>query len=594
MQVVLTGVTKSNQLPVKQAVPFLQDAEFVLDLPHGGAAIVTADSPCLLAHLFYIILGEVLIERGRVTVGASLTQCADQDSASPDAPPLRPQDRGIAVLDGRSALWWDRSLLDNVAALVPEDTEGTAEAAALAQLAACGLEQALLSAQTREVWAGRIAAAHTDPEDRKLLLAATALIDEPADDILRKLATLLRPGHLPDGLTHKRVELARELVQRPGLLMVLDSCDCAGQPNAEGLYPLLRELAPAESGLLLFSRTQPAAWGFAETVYRFADGPDGISLERHAPEAYPAEAVSALAEDEIALRLSSLSKTYKLKDGPVIEAISLEVERGKVTVIMGGSGCGKSSLLRIVAGIQPPTGGQVLFNHRVEGLPTGLRVIVDPANRVRFPKRTRKAFGVLFQDGALFNSMTVAQNVSAPIIEHTNLHQNVIDLMVQIKLDLVTMWGDDPDRPDHAHKYPKDLSGGQKKRVGLARALALDPQVILYDEPSAGLDPIVSRDIDELIKNLGEVLGVTSVVVTHELDSAFDIGHKMVMLRKAHERENEYWGSSARMVAQGKPEEIRACIQPHVIAFLQREGYHHEMPLARFHTNWYTRTFESG
>jgi phospholipid/cholesterol/gamma-HCH transport system ATP-binding protein len=185
--------------------------------------------------------------------------------------------------------------------------------------------------------------------------------------------------------------------------------------------------------------------------------------------------------------------------------------------------------------------------------------------------------------------MTVEENIAAPIREHTPLHQNVVKGMVEIKLRQVQMWGNDADQPEHAAKLPRELSGGQRKRAALARALALDPQVIFYDEPSAGLDPIVSRQIDDLMCSLGEVLGVTSLVVTHELESAFTIADRMIVLRKGDEQANEYW-KPARMVAQGGPEAIMGCVQPHVIDFLHDWSYHHDSALER-HGNWYREAF---
>ncbi len=198
----------------------------------------------------------------------------------------------------------------------------------------------------------------------------------------------------------------------------------------------------------------------------------------------------------------------------VLEGIELEVFRGETLVVMGGSGCGKSTLLRCLIGSLRPERGKIeMFGRDLATL--------DEQGM----DEVRKRFGILFQSGALYNSMTVAQNVALPLEEHTDLGQDIIDIQVKIKLELVGL-------REHADKFPAQISGGMKKRAGLARAMALDPQVLFYDEPSAGLDPVTSAEIDRLIMRLSKGLGVTSVVVTHEMDSAFTIADRMVMLDK--------------------------------------------------------------
>ena len=239
---------------------------------------------------------------------------------------------------------------------------------------------------------------------------------------------------------------------------------------------------------------------------------------------------------EIAIQVDKAVKTFGTRT--VLDQVELDVRRGETLVILGGSGSGKSTLLRMMIGSVGIDGGEIDVMGKSLGRLTQTEL-----------DGYRKSIGVLFQSGALYNSMTIADNVALPLREHTDLPEETIDIVVKIKLELVGL-------REHAAKLPSEISGGMKKRAGLARALALDPQILFYDEPSAGLDPVTSAEIDELIIQLNKVLGVTSVVVTHEMDSAFRIADRMVLLDRG------------KFVVSGTPEEMRNSTDPLVRQFI--------------------------
>jgi phospholipid/cholesterol/gamma-HCH transport system ATP-binding protein len=231
----------------------------------------------------------------------------------------------------------------------------------------------------------------------------------------------------------------------------------------------------------------------------------------------------------------------------VLNGLSFTVEKGDTLIIMGGSGCGKSTLLRHLIGALKPTSGEVrLFGEDVAAMSEAELA------------RVRKRFGVLFQSGALLQSMTLAENIALPIFEHGGkLDPNIVDLMVKMKLEQVGLSG-------FEHLKPAEISGGMKKRVGLARALALDPELLFSDEPTSGLDPIMTAVVDELTLEITRKLGVTAVVVTHDMTSAFRIATRMIMLGTGP--------SQGKIIAAGTPEEIRAHESPEVQQFIRGEA----------------------
>lgn len=212
------------------------------------------------------------------------------------------------------------------------------------------------------------------------------------------------------------------------------------------------------------------------------------------------------------VEFENVFKSYGSKH--VLRGVNLTVYRGEVMVILGGSGTGKSVTIRHMLGLEAPDSG---------------RVIVEEEDITDLPEqdlyRVRKKFGMLFQSGALFDSMTVFENIAYPLREHTEMSQEEITRAVREKLELVSL-------PGSENLMPVDLSGGMRKRVGLARSIVLDPKMILYDEPTTGLDPITAQKINELIIDLQSKLNVTSVVVTHDIQSAFSVGDRIAFLNR--------------------------------------------------------------
>lgn len=226
----------------------------------------------------------------------------------------------------------------------------------------------------------------------------------------------------------------------------------------------------------------------------------------------------------------------------VLNGVSFKVYEGDTFVIMGGSGCGKSTLLRHLIGTEKPTSGSIkIFGREITAMRQGEL------------QKLRSRYGMLFQSGALLQSLTVAENVALPLVEHTKLDAGLIDTVVKMKLEQVGLTG-------HGHKKPSEISGGMKKRAALARALALDPPLVFSDEPTAGLDPIMTAVVDELTQRLTQKIGATVVVVTHDMNSVFRIGTRIIMLGTG--------ANQGKIIAQGTPEEIRANPNPAVQQFI--------------------------
>jgi phospholipid/cholesterol/gamma-HCH transport system ATP-binding protein len=243
-----------------------------------------------------------------------------------------------------------------------------------------------------------------------------------------------------------------------------------------------------------------------------------------------------MAEKDVIIEVKELVKSF---DGRhVLDGINLRMYKGDTMVIMGGSGCGKSTLLRHIIGSYMPDKGSIFIKGKD----------ITKLKEAEFDK-IRRSLGMVFQNAALFDSMTVEDNIALPLREHTKLAEDIIRIMVKMKLELVGLSG-------FEKLMPSQLSGGMKKRVGLARAIAMDPEIVFYDEPTAGLDPIVAGVIDKLILDLSKKLQITSIVVTHDMKSVFSIADRVAMLYKG------------KVIAEGPPNEVKNSSDPRVIQFI--------------------------
>ena len=248
--------------------------------------------------------------------------------------------------------------------------------------------------------------------------------------------------------------------------------------------------------------------------------------------------IFASPQTEPAISLRNLRVSYGTRE--ILHGISFDVLPGETLVILGGSGSGKSTLLRALIGLEKPTSGEIFI--KGQDLAKASAAELD---------EIRRKIGMSFQGGALFGSMTVGENVALPLREHTRLEDSTIEIILRIKLEQVGLEG-------FEYYVPSQLSGGMKKRAAVARALAMDPEILFFDEPSAGLDPIIAAGIDELILQLKRAFRMTIIVVTHELASAFLIADRMLLIDRG------------KVVALGTPEEMRSSTQPRVRQFLDR------------------------
>jgi len=243
------------------------------------------------------------------------------------------------------------------------------------------------------------------------------------------------------------------------------------------------------------------------------------------------------SNNEPIISLKNVSKSFAGR--VVIDNISLDIYPGQTFVIMGCSGSGKSTLLRLMNGSIPPDTGRVLIKKKDVYKTTAAEV-----------DEIKRSFGMLFQYSALLDSLSVEENVALPLKEHTKLAEEIIKIIIKMKLSLVGLRG-------YEKYFPSQISGGMRKRVGLARAIALDPDIVFYDEPTSGLDPVVGGVIDKLIRDLTLKLSITSVVVTHDMHSIFEIADRIAMVHKG------------KLVEVGSAEEIKNSSNKYIQQFIQ-------------------------
>jgi len=250
-----------------------------------------------------------------------------------------------------------------------------------------------------------------------------------------------------------------------------------------------------------------------------------------------------LTGNDVVISVEGLTVRYG--ESTILDNVSLEIFKGEILVIAGGSGCGKSTLLKHIIGLAKPYAGKVVFN--------GVDITTADYDMLR---KTRKEMGMLFQSSALFGSMTLSENIALPLATFTDLPGETIELIMKMKLGMVGLAG-------YENHFPAELSGGMQKRAGIARAMAMDPQVLFFDEPSAGLDPITAAGLDNLIKSINEGMGTTMIIVTHELPSIFNVAQRIIMLDK----------SKKGIIAEGNPWELKEkSTDPLVKNFFNRQA----------------------